>query len=144
MTELIKALAHGAGGGIFDVFSCGDFFAHKVEGASQHGASWRADDGVGFRVDASAEFVAFSSGDFQAFACAVAEFVAVGPPSGGAHVTGGDDFVVFDDDGSVVAADAGGSFADDFSKVEVVVYFVPAFKYFFCFHDMVPLSLFLF
>ena len=95
-------------------------------------------------MDASAEFVAFSSGDFQAFAGAVAEFVAVGSPSGGSDVACGDDFVVFDDDGSVVAADAGGSFADDFSKVEVVVYFVPAFKYFFCFHDMVPLSLFLF
>lgn len=95
-------------------------------------------------MDASAEFVAFSSGDFKAFACAVAEFVAVGSPSGGSDVACGDDFVIFDDDGSVVAADAGGSFADDFSEIEVVVCFVPAFKYIFCFHDTVPLLLFSF
>ena len=55
------------------------------------------------------------------------EIAAILPSARCADVTGGNDLVVFDDDGAVVPAKAGASFEDGFGDVKIVIDFVTAF-----------------
>lgn len=71
------------------------------------------DDGVLLGVEGAAVFVAFAGAEAHALAGAAAEVGAVGHAGGCAVVAGGDDAVVFDEDGADLAAQAVGAFGDD-------------------------------
>lgn len=71
------------------------------------------DDGVLLGVEGAAVFVTFAGAEAHALAGAAAEVGAVGHAGGCAVVAGGDDAMVFDEDGADLAAQAVGAFGDD-------------------------------
>ena len=83
--------------------------------------------GVGLGVNRTAELVPFASRNFQLFPAATSQVRAVFPTSGCAVVAGGNDGIVFDDDRTETAAQAGSPFCHGLCNVQIIVDFTDPF-----------------
>ena len=76
------AAAHGTARRVVQLLARARVAAHKIDGAADHVAPGRRDNGVRLGVDAAAELVALAARDLQLLACAEAEVDAVFRPRG--------------------------------------------------------------
>ena len=96
--------------------------AYQIDRAAGHVPPGGGDNGVGLGMDAAAQLVPLAPGDLHGLPGAVAQVRAVGPAPGGAIIAGGDDLVVFNDDGAVEPAQAGGPLQNGLGDVEIIVF----------------------
>jgi len=104
------------------VFQTGD-----INRSANHVPAGSRNDGIGLGVYGYAQLVAFAFGDVHLFPLTELTVDAVGLAPGCAVVSGGDDFVMVDDDGAVAATEAGAPPGDFFGDVEIIQVFADAF-----------------
>ena len=121
-----ESAAHGAGGGVVEELPGLGLPARQVQGGAQGVPPGGRDDGVHLRVDRAAQLIALAAGHVHGLPGAVAQVHAVLPATGRAVIAGGDDLVVFDDDGSIAPPHTGGPLQHGLGDIQVIVLFVDA------------------
>ena len=82
------------------------------------------DDGVGLGVHRTAQLVPLAAGDIVPLPQAPAQVGAILPTPGRTIVAGGNNRIVFDDDGTVIFPQAGAPLADRAGDIKIIILFV--------------------
>ena len=77
-------------------------------------------------MDTAAELIALAARHLQLFTGTVMQLIAVGTAAGGAHIAGGDDGIILDDDRAEITAQAGAPPGNSFCDIQIVIDLIPA------------------
>ena len=115
--------AHGAGIRILKELIRFGIAPDKINRCTDHIFSGGGDDCIRLRMNTSAKLISFTGRYFQCLSCAASKVRAVFAPSRSTVITGGNDFIIPDDDGTVFSPQAGGALKHCICYVEIVVFF---------------------
>ena len=118
--------AHCAGRGVMQQFAGLCVTSHKVKRAADHISSGSGDDSVCLGVDAAAQFIPLAGRNAQLLSVAVSQLRAVDSSARCAVISGGEDLIIFYDDGTVFSAHAGGTPEDGICNVQIIVFLIDA------------------